>query len=184
MQRIDENSKSVRFTKEVDTKLIALAGKLGRTKREIFVQMLDYFYRSKKDPSDLHDELLKKELSRGINRILSFIQKQELDLLSPIFRMSDEITNLIKLEATLSRKVLENQNKLGVIAMEHKKSLLEQKTILEQFEKDLSNKQQLKLEFRKILEYYISNREALGWSVIPQKKEELIQKVKLALDQL
>src|SRR5690606_31253613 len=70
MVRQDENTKSVRFTEAVDGRLTLLARKLGRTKRELFMQMVDYFYKSKKDPADLNDEVLKKELSNGINRIL------------------------------------------------------------------------------------------------------------------
>jgi len=70
MVRIDENKKSVRFPEAVDERLTLLARKLGRTKRELFMQMVDYFYKSKKDPADLNDEVLKKELSSGISRIL------------------------------------------------------------------------------------------------------------------
>ncbi len=51
--RVDQNIKSVRFPKEVDERLSILTRKLGRTKRMLFVQMVDYFYRSKKYPIDL-----------------------------------------------------------------------------------------------------------------------------------
>jgi len=60
MARIDPNSKSVRFPKEVDERLSLLARKLGRTKREVVMQMVECFYKSKKDPTDLNDEVLKK----------------------------------------------------------------------------------------------------------------------------
>ncbi|RQP13837.1 MAG: hypothetical protein EAS52_18690, partial [Parapedobacter sp.] len=85
MVRQDENTKSVRFTEAVDERLTLLAQKLGRTKRQLVVQMVDYFYKSKKDPADLNDEVLKKELANGISRILSFIRKQEGDLLVPMY---------------------------------------------------------------------------------------------------
>jgi len=70
MAKVDENIKSVRFTKEIDERLAVLSRKLGRTKRMLIIQMVDYFYKSKKDPADLNDEVLKKELSSGVNRIL------------------------------------------------------------------------------------------------------------------
>ncbi len=77
-------SKSVRFTEETDKKFEHIAEKLGRNKQEVFAQMVDYFYKSKKDPSDLNDELLKKEISAGISRLISFIKTQEKDTLSPM----------------------------------------------------------------------------------------------------
>ena len=85
MARQDENTRSVRFPVEVDSRLALLSRKLGRTKRKLVMEMVDYFYRSKKDPADLNDEVLKKELSSGVNRILSFIRKQETDLLVPLY---------------------------------------------------------------------------------------------------
>ncbi len=83
MARSDENTRSVRFPVEVDGRLSLLSRKLGRSKRQLVMEMVDYFYRSKKDPADLNDEVLKKELSSGVSRILSFIRKQETDLLVP-----------------------------------------------------------------------------------------------------
>lgn len=81
-------NKSVRFGTDTDLKFSKLAEKLGRSKQELFGQMVDYFYKSKKDPADLNDELLKKELGQGINRIISFIKTQEKEALTPI--MADQ----------------------------------------------------------------------------------------------
>ncbi|MGE8424318.1 MAG: hypothetical protein ACN6PI_15890, partial [Sphingobacterium siyangense] len=67
MARQDENKRSVRFPVEVDDRLALLSRKLGRTKRLLVMQMVDYFYKSKKDPADLNDEILKKELSSVVN---------------------------------------------------------------------------------------------------------------------
>jgi predicted RNA-binding protein YlxR (DUF448 family) len=64
---------------------------LGRSKQELFGQMVDYFYKSKKDPGDLNDELLKKELGQGINRIISFIKTQEKEALTPIMADGREL---------------------------------------------------------------------------------------------
>ncbi len=84
----EKADKSVRFSADTDKKFSSLAEKLGRSKQELFAQMVDYFYKSKKDPIDLSDELLKKELSNGINRIISFIKTQEKDTLIPLVASS------------------------------------------------------------------------------------------------
>lgn len=77
-------NKSVRFTDTTDEKFGKVAEKLGRSKQDLLADMVDYFYKSKKDPADLSDELLKKELGQGINRIISFIKVQEKDILAPM----------------------------------------------------------------------------------------------------
>ncbi|MCF2491697.1 BfmA/BtgA family mobilization protein [Dyadobacter sp. CY347] len=77
-------NKSVRFTETTDEKFGKIAEKLGRSKQDLLAEMVDYFYKSKKDPSDLSDELLKKELGQGINRIISFVKVQEKDILAPM----------------------------------------------------------------------------------------------------
>jgi hypothetical protein len=77
-------NKSVRFSGETDRKFSIVAEKMGRSKQELFAQMVDYFYKSKKDPGDLNDEMLKKEISQGINRIISFIKTQEKETLAPM----------------------------------------------------------------------------------------------------
>ncbi len=80
----DKATKSVRFNPDTDLKFSKLSEKLGRSKQELFGQMVDYFYKTKKDPGDLNYELLKKELGQGINRIISFIKTQEKEALTPM----------------------------------------------------------------------------------------------------
>jgi predicted RNA-binding protein YlxR (DUF448 family) len=87
----DKATKSVRFNPDTDLKFSKLSEKLGRSKQELFGQMVDYFYKSKKDPGDLNDELLKKELGQGINRIISFIKTQEKEALTPIMADGREL---------------------------------------------------------------------------------------------
>ena len=84
-------NKSVRFGGDTDLKFSKLSEKLGRSKQELFGQMVDYFYKSKKDPGDLNDELLKKELGQGINRIISFIKTQEKEALTPMMADGREL---------------------------------------------------------------------------------------------
>ena len=87
----------MRFDSDTDLKFSKLSEKLGRSKQELFGQMVDYFYKSKKDPVDLNDELLKKELGQGINRIIAFIKTQEKEALSPM------LADLAQLQRTLTR---------------------------------------------------------------------------------
>lgn len=63
MVRPNENARYSRFPMEVGCRLEHISRKLGRTKRLLVMQMVDYFYRSKKDPAELNDEVLKKVLS-------------------------------------------------------------------------------------------------------------------------
>lgn len=180
----DENIKSVRFPKEVDEKLSILARKLDRTKRMLFVQMVDYFYKSKKDPTDLNDEVLKKELSRGVNRIQSFIRKQEDDLLVPLYSMVSELSALTKLQSSISKAIVENQIKGNSSLGESTSHLKLLDDHLKKLILGLGDKNILKSNFRKILEHYIAQREALGWPLSTVKKDELAKQVRQALEKL
>ncbi|WP_449333606.1 BfmA/BtgA family mobilization protein [Sphingobacterium kyonggiense] len=184
MVRIDPNSKSVRYHKEVDDRLSLLARKLGRTKRELVIQMVDYFYKSKKDPADLNDEMLKKELSSGISRILSFIRKQEGDLLVPIYSMASELSTLAKLQGKVTKAIAEAQLKGNAAVGESVNHLKILDSDLKRLIVALAEKDKLKSGFRKILEHYIAQRETLGWPVSAAKKEELAKQVRQALENL
>lgn len=184
MDRIDPNSKSVRYPKEVDHRLSLLARKLGRTKRALVIQMVDYFYKSKKDPADLNDETLKKELSSGISRILSFIRKQEGDLLVPIYSMASELSTLAKLQGKVTKVIAESQLKGNAAVGESVSHLKILDSDLKRLIVALAEKDKLKSGFRKILEHYIAQRETLGWPVSAAKKEELAKQVRQALENL
>jgi hypothetical protein len=80
----DQNIKTIRFPVTADQKLQKLADKTGLTKLDFFVYMVDYFYKSKKDPRDLNDELLKKELVKRTDTIIGFIKMMEEELLKPL----------------------------------------------------------------------------------------------------
>jgi hypothetical protein len=49
---------------------------------------------------------------------------------------------------------------------------------------NLDEKALLKLRFKKILEYYISQRESFGWPVSAAKKEELQTHIRQSLENL
>lgn len=182
MKQGDTNS--IRYPKEVDEKLEKLANSFKRNKKELFCQMVDYFYRSKKDPEDSEDEVLKSKLSSGINRIISFIRQQEKDFLLPL------ITDMIALTSVTARQkeLLEGIGRHLLSETEKSKSLSEKTDRIlsglkliasRQAEKDL-----LKQQFSEILEYYIAQREEMGWSTTAQKKEELAAHVRKSLKNL
>lgn len=182
MKQNDTNS--IRYPKEIDDKLDKLAKCFKRSKKEPFCQMVDYFYRSKKDPSDPGDELLKRELSAGINRILSFIKQQEKDFLLPVF--SD--VGLLKVVFTKHQDVLEGIGR-HLFSESEKTTLLTKRNeqiingwkhiISKQKEKEL-----LKEQFGQLLDYYISQREERGWTTSSVKKEELTSHIKQSLKNL
>jgi predicted DNA-binding protein len=180
----DINIKSVRFPPDTDNKLELLAAKLGRPKRLVIIQMVDYFYKSKKDPLDLSDELLKKELVNGNNRIIGFIKRQESDLLLPTFAAGETLTIIAKEHTkylkALSVHLIEEGKKTGQLFL--RMGLLEKG--IGKTQNHLDDKAQLKSKFKKIIEYYISQRESLGWPVSAVKKEELQVHVRQSLENL
>lgn len=180
----DINIKSIRYPAVTDDKLEQLTSKLGRTKRLFFIQMVDYFYKSKKDPADLSDELLKKELIGGVNRIISFVRKQESDFLLPVF---SDIGKLITL-ANVHTKFLNDISHYAVSDQEQTKQILIRMAQLDKAiaktQTSLDEKAVLKNHFKKILEYYITHRELLGWPVSAAKKEELQTHVRQSLQNI
>lgn len=179
-------NKSVRFDSDTDLKFSKLSEKLGRSKQELFGQMVDYFYKSKKDPADLNDELLKKELGQGINRIISFIKTQEKDALSPM------LADLAQLQRALSQlsqqhsrffQVNEEQKIEGFFAVTQRRQMNEHQAVQEKQQEmaemlknllsetrshqnevktQLEAKKGLKVKFMAILNHYILHREQLN----------------------
>lgn len=184
MPKVDENNKSVRFTAASDERLTNLSLKLGRTKRQLVIEMLDYFYKSKKDPADLNDEVLKKELSRGINRIISFFRIQETEFHIPILSLTREIA---KATQSIQEGIKKLANQQHGIQTAVSQNLARQKVIEDLLEKvllGLVGKEELKSAFRKILEDYIAQRETIGWATSSTKKDELAKRVRAAVDKL
>ncbi|MCL8537643.1 hypothetical protein M9991_12290 [Chryseobacterium gallinarum] len=182
MKQTDTNS--IRYPQEVDEKIAKLAKNFRRSKKELFCQMVDYFYRCKKDPADPGDEVLKKELSMGISRIISFIRQQEKDFLLPMFTDS----TYFKTTALKQKELLEGIGKHLLTETERTLSIIERTDRLlagmkiiasRQAEKDI-----LKQRFSELLEYYIAQREEMNWTTNAQKKEELAEHIRKSLKNL
>ncbi|MDP9078578.1 MAG: hypothetical protein M3O71_14190 [Bacteroidota bacterium] len=171
----DINVRSVRYPVAVDQKFEKIALKLGRTKRQIFIQMVDYFYKSKKDPMDLNDDLLKTTLLKNHQQYVGFIKTQENMLLVPmktsldrIFESQRQIIDRFNTEVLKHNvDVINNQNAQAVVFSEIGR--LMEAIMLGQKTKEL-----LKAQFVTILDSYIKSREAFTMMTSGREKEELI----------
>ncbi len=83
--------KSIRFSIAVDEKFQKLAVKLGRSKMLLLEQMVDYFYRTKKDPIDLNDEMLKNSILKNAQNQIAFLKTQEKIFLFPLNEKIGEV---------------------------------------------------------------------------------------------
>jgi hypothetical protein len=175
----DINVKSVRYPLLVDQKFEKLALKLGRTKRQLFIQMVDYFYKSKKDPADLNDEVLKNTLMKNHQQYIGFIKTQENMLLVPMKSLMDrigesqrQIIDLFNSEVLQHNvDVLNNQHALAAMFSEIAK-------LMEAILQSQKNRETLKAQFMSILEGYIRSREAFTMMTPGKEKDELINSVK------
>jgi hypothetical protein len=145
MTKIDEFAKSVRFTEETNEKFSSLAFRLGRDKRVVFRQMVEYFHRTKKDPLDINDELLKTTLIKNHDTYIRFIRAQEEKILIPVkIEVDRMVTSQIKIIDSFNsqvlkanRDILSGQERQAVTTHDLLKSLTEK----------IDNKEVLKTKF-------------------------------------
>lgn len=158
-----ENVNTVKYPASLDVKFSKVATALGLTKRELFVKMVDYFYRTKKDPADHNDEQLKTSLAKNHKAYTSFIKAQENLLLIPMKESMDKmIANQKDIVKYFNEQVL-NANRNIIKSINNTESMLTSA---------LENKEKLKAGFLLILNNYILNREELG-AFKTREKEEL-----------
>ena len=175
----DINKKTIRFPEETAARLQKVALKFGRTKVKIFIQMVDYFYHTKKDPVDLNDEALKTSILKGNQHLAGFIKTQEQSLLIPIRQDAERMINS-------QRKILEWLDREE--AAHHKASieghqqclqrLADMDQLVRKITGHLQSKEQLKSQFLFILETYIKAREQFGLMTPAKERDGLISKVK------
>ena len=171
----DINIKSVRYPEVTDQKFEKIAFKLGRTKRQVFIQMVDYFYKSKKDPIDLNDELLKNTLMKNHQQYIGFIKTQENMLLIPMKTLMDKI-------GESQRQIIESFNtevlthNVDVLNNQHALASMfgEIGRLMDAILQSQKSKETLKAQFVSILEVYIKSREAFTMITSGREKEELI----------
>jgi hypothetical protein len=170
--------KSLRFPVATHDKLLKLCEKLGRNQVEVFVEMVDYFYRTKKDPADINDEILKTALAKNHDTYIRFIRKQEDTLLIPVRENVDKlITNQREIVKYFNEQVL-NAN-TAILKNQDEQLDQSEKTeeILQAIYGKLDNKEKLKTKFLHILNSYIRLRDEIG-TFKNREKEELTESVR------
>lgn len=175
----DINVRSVRYPLITDQKFEKIALKLGRTKRQVFIQMVDYFYKSKKDPMDLNDELLKNTLMKNHQQYIGFIKTQENMLLVPMKALLDRIgESQRQVIDRFNTEVLEHN--VEVLSNQHEQAevFLQIRQMMEAIMKMQKSGDALKAQFMAILEGYVRSREAFTLMTSGKEKEELINAVK------
>lgn len=187
-----ETLRTVKFPEAVALKLDKIALKLGRSKRQLFTEMVDYFFRSKKDPSDLNDEFLKNTLLKSHKDYIGFIRTQENELLIPI---KTDVTRmgvtLGKLVDCFNAQVLKHNDNLMAkqLVLSNNQDVQIRKfsqtdELMRQVLNKLETKDQLKMKFTHILESYIKARNSFGITTAGKEKDELIQKTKELINRL
>jgi hypothetical protein len=167
----NEVLKSIKYSEAEGIKLDKIALKLGRSKRLVFLQMTEYFYRTKKDPLDINDDLLKTTMARNHKDYIGFIKTQENDLLIPTRREVAQLTETQK-RLIIGFNGLLKQNEMVPVLMEKQNQFLYQ---LELHYKSISvriqDKQSLKQLFLNILDGYAIARDNLP--AIGSKKDKV-----------
>lgn len=181
-KQTDPNIKTIRFPVTADSRLQKMCDKCGLTRIEFFTAMVDYFYKSKKDPRDLNDELLKKELVKRSDSIIGFIRTQESELLLPLKKDNER---QLKLQATqfeiIDKQLLPFVQKQEAFNKEEVKLLNAIWQQLATKEKTQADNERLKKRFSEILEYYIKTREHMGMMPKQSEKDHLAEHVRMEL---
>lgn len=181
----DINSRSVRFPETVDQKFEKIALKLGRTKRQVFIQMVDYFYKSKKDPMDLNDEMLKNALIKNHKDLIGFIKTQENDLLIPTRRDVDRMIESQRQVLGYFNEILKPSLKVMLESQEAQVGRFRvTDRLLERLEKNQLTADQLKKKFLQILDGYAKARENISGFMNTKEKEDLLANSRAQVENL
>jgi hypothetical protein len=137
--------------------------------------MVDYFYKSKKDPIDLNDELLKNALMKNHQQYIGFIKAQETMLLIPIKTEMDRVSRSQgKIIDRFNSEVLKHNVDVLNDLQSHAKAFGEVARVMDAILKAMKSKEILKEQFLFILDGYIRSREAFGMMTPGREKDELI----------
>lgn len=184
-KQTDPNIKTIRFPVDADTKLQKLCDKSGLTRIEFFIAMVDYFYKSKKDPRDLNDELLKKELVKRSDNIIAFIRTQESDLLIPIKKDGERQLKLqVSQMDLLNKQLLPFAQKQEAFNKEEVKLLNEIWQQLTANKKPEIDREKMKKRFSEILENYIKGRDQMNMMTKQSEKDSLAYQARMELQMM
>jgi len=181
----DENVKTIRFPVKTDQKLITIANKCGLTKLDFFIYMVDYFYKSKKDPRDLNDELLKNAINKKTDNIVAFIRTQEQELLIPMKKDSERmIASQMKIVDFFNKQIIKHNDEQRAVYLTQITNINNLAEYLKRLDIAQYDKKRLKMMFSSILEFYINAREQMGMMTKQAEKDALIQNVRQQLNNL
>jgi hypothetical protein len=171
---MQESFRTVKYSVQDDTKFEKIALKLGRSKRQVFSQMIDYFYRSKKDPIDFNDELLKNTMLKGQKEYIGFIKTQEKELLIPIKRDAVRmVESLKKIIDCFNGQVLKHNDEVIGNQLSQAKKLSALNMAVDRMEIKMETKHKLKERFLYLLNSYIKERDSFNMMTSSKEKEEL-----------
>jgi hypothetical protein len=167
--------RTVKYSSADAIKFEKIALKLGRSQRVIFTQMVDYFYRSKKDPADFNDEILKTTILKGQKEYIGFIKSQEKELLIPMKRdMTRMNESQKKIIDCFNSQVLVQNNSLLQKQQEQSAKFSQYDQLAKTIYSRMETKESLKRQFTYILDSYIKIRETFGVMTSGKEKEGLI----------
>jgi hypothetical protein len=185
MSKKEEYAKSVRFTEETNGKFTGLSVKLGRDKRAVFRQMVEYFHRTKKDPADINDELLKNTLIKNHDTYIRFIRAQEEKILIPVKTEVDRmVQSQIKILDCFNGQVLKANKDLLNNQQAQVEKTTEMERIMKIIAEKVETKESLKLKFQFILNQYVKARENFNFTTSVKEKEHLIQEIQQMIAKL
>jgi hypothetical protein len=171
--------KTLRFSISVDEKLQKVALKSGLTKLDFFIAMVDYFFKSKKDPRDLNDEVLKKEINKKTDNIIGFIKTQEEELLRPMKKDGERmIAAQGKIIAFFNENIIRYNDEQKAASKTQSSNIGKIAEYLQKLDTAQHDKKILKAKFSELLEYYIKSREQISGFSKQAEKDELTSHVR------
>lgn len=177
--------KSIRFSIAVDEKFQKLAVKLGRSKMLLLEQMVDYFYRNKKDPVDFNDDMLKNSILKNAQNQIAFLKTQEKIFLFPL---NEKIGEVLEQQGEILEALDEQVLQANQAQEEEHKRQLQHLTDIYHLLKGLNNrmdgKADLKHKFLYILNNYINMREKITGFLSGKEKEELVTETRRQVERL
>ena len=168
--------KTIKYSDATDVKLQKLADAAGCTKREFFIRMVEYFYKTKKDPTDISDELLKTTLVKNHDTYIRFIRAQEEKILIPVKLEVDRmIQSQVKILDCFNTQILKANTDLQNNQQAQISKFSETEKLLQIIAERLDTKEGLKTKFLHILNHYIKIRDTFSFTTPAKEKEELAQ---------
>jgi len=147
--------------------------------------MVDYFYKSKKDPRDLNDELLKNAINKKTDNIVAFIRTQEQELLIPMKKDSERmIASQMKIVDFFNKQIIKHNDEQRAVYLTQITNINNLAEYLKRLDTAQYDKKRLKMMFSSILEFYINAREQMGMMTKQAEKDALIQNVRQQLNNL